>query len=136
MADGKSELKDRIHKRIRLYAAVLLLGSVYCVWVRFTGLGIPCPIRMITGWKCPGCGITTLFVRLFKLDIHGAFEANSFLFLTLPFLAAELVFSEACYFRGDLIGKKARTVNTVATCIYLVCLIAFGISRNIFPFLS
>lgn len=130
------DLSEKIRKRVRLYAAVLLLGTVYCIWVRFTGLGIPCPIRLITGWKCPGCGITTLFVRLFCLDIPGAFEANSFLFLTLPFLALELVFSEACYYLGSRIGRLPRLVNTIAASIYVVCLIAFGILRNICPFLS
>ncbi|MBO4242403.1 MAG: DUF2752 domain-containing protein [Clostridiales bacterium] len=132
MAD-KDQDKKRLSGKIRIYLAVLAGGAAYLIWVRLTGLGIPCPIRLITGWKCPGCGITTLFVRLAQGDIAGAYEANSFLLMTFPFLIVELIWAEYSSSRKVTVSKWAEGINIVAGIIYLVALIAFGVFRNICP---
>lgn len=106
---------------------LLAAGVLYYLWARLTGLVIPCMFRKITGWLCPGCGITTLFLRLGRLDFKGAFWANPFLFCTSPFLVFE-IFMEL--FR-DKRKTKEPFWNKVLVWVYLVFLIAFGIVRNV-----
>ena len=45
-------------------ALLLAAGLGYALWVRLTGLAIPCPFRAVTGLLCPGCGVTRLCLAL------------------------------------------------------------------------
>jgi len=48
------------------------IGAVYDL----TGLGVPCPFRMVTGWLCPFCGGTHLVGSLLRGDVVGAWQSN------------------------------------------------------------
>jgi len=41
-----------------------------------TGIGLPCPLRELTGWQCPFCGGTRMGSALLHLDIGAAFAYN------------------------------------------------------------
>lgn len=44
-----------------------------------TQLGLPpCGFLVYTGYPCPGCGLTTSFAHMIRLQVHGAFHANPF----------------------------------------------------------
>ena len=45
---------------------------------------IPCIWKKIFGFQCPGCGLTTAFISLIKLDFKTAFESNWLIFIILP----------------------------------------------------
>ena len=49
-----------------------------------------CIFLQLTGLKCPGCGSQRVVHSLLNLNIHKAFEANAFLVLSLPYIAALL----------------------------------------------
>lgn len=104
------------------------LGIGYFIWLKLTGLAIPCLFRKTTGWLCPGCGITTLILSLAKLDFPGAYHANPFLFVTAPLLLAELGYSFVLRRRG----KKLPKWNNVLVLFYCTALCIFGVLRNIF----
>lgn len=91
---------------------MLGLGTAYYIWLRLTGLAIPCVFRMITGWKCPGCGITTLILCIAKFDFAGAFQANPFLFVTGPALLLEIGYS--FWQRGE--KKRTSAVESGSAC--------------------
>lgn len=55
---------------------VLLAGAVWPTVVGATGLGLPCPLRTLTGVPCPGCGLTTGAVALSHGQFGAAFAAN------------------------------------------------------------
>lgn len=59
------------------------LSALYAV----TGLGLPCPLRALTGWDCPLCGGTRLGGALLHLDVAAAFAANPVVFIGLGVLA-------------------------------------------------
>jgi uncharacterized protein DUF2752 len=51
---------------------------VYPTLSRHTGLGLPCPLRALTGVPCPMCGMTTAATSLAAGDLHAALAANPF----------------------------------------------------------
>jgi hypothetical protein len=46
---------------------------------------IPCLWKLIFHVKCPGCGLTTAFIEILKLDLRSAFEINWLIFIVLPY---------------------------------------------------
>jgi hypothetical protein len=52
-----------------------------------TGVGLPCPFRMVTGWNCPLCGGTRMGDALLHLDIGAAFAYNPVALVGLLVLA-------------------------------------------------
>lgn len=107
----------------------LIIGMLYAVFIKITGISIPCLFLEITGLKCPGCGITTFFMNMFRGDIKTAISANPSLVIVLPLLGAVLIF---VYAKNSWDIKKRWTL----WCLYLSLffLLSFGILRNL-PFL-
>ena len=64
-----------------------------------TQLGLPpCGFLVFTGYPCPGCGLTTAFAHMVRLQVGGAWTANPFgivlftvTFLTIPLAAIGFV---------------------------------------------
>lgn len=44
-------------------------------------LGVGCPIRLLTGISCAGCGLTRAYKALLQLDVAGAFYYHPLFFL-------------------------------------------------------
>jgi len=107
--------------------AVLGAGVLYLIWIKATGLMIPCVFRLATGLKCPGCGVTHMLLDLLRLDFAGARAQNAFLFYTLPLLAAEIIYAQVMSMKK----KQLPRWNEVLLLIYCAALTAFGILRNI-----
>lgn len=81
------------------------------------GFSIPCLFRKITGYYCPGCGITRLLFSLIKLEIYQAFRFNPLVFLfIILFLVCKII--------------KLK-INDKATFVLIIITIIFGILRNI-----
>lgn len=114
-------------QRLKELIWVPVLGLAYFIWLRITGLAVPCVFYEITGWKCPGCGITTLFYRLGRFDVPGAFYANPFLFVTGPLLLAEMAYDLVLRSKGKVLPGWNQTL----VWCYCGALIVFGVLRNI-----
>ena len=78
-------MKDRILK----CSLSVSVGTVGLLGYKFInakyGFGIPCPIKAVTGFYCPGCGITRCIFALLSGDIKRAFRYNQLVFCLLPF---------------------------------------------------
>ncbi|GAA1428770.1 hypothetical protein GCM10009616_09230 [Microlunatus lacustris] len=59
------------------------LSALYAL----TGVGLPCPFRMVTGWECPLCGGTRLGTALLHGDVVAAFSYNPVVLVGLVVLA-------------------------------------------------
>ena len=111
---------------IKIIAAGCAL-ALYLMLRRMTGFSIPCIFRTVTGFKCPGCGVTHMLECMLKLDMKGAREANPFLFFTSPFLLFEIIY-------GFLVphnNSKFHRINNYILIVYCIALIIFGVWRNL-----
>lgn len=105
--------------------AFLLLGSAYYIFITLTGFSLPCPWRTLTGYLCPGCGITTMCLALAHADFAAAQRANIFLFYTLPLLLAVILLK---YYSPS---NKVSYICNIFFYLYLASLLLFGIYRNL-----
>lgn len=68
---------------------MLLFG--YYLFMKHTGLGIPCPIRYFFHIQCPGCGISHMLLSLLQGNYRKAFFYHPVIFVSLPFLTYLIV---------------------------------------------
>jgi hypothetical protein len=73
--------KNKILAIISLY----FFSSTILKAVSNKDLCIPCIWKSIFGIQCPGCGLTTAFISLIKLNFKNAFETNWLIFIIVPF---------------------------------------------------
>lgn len=122
-------MKDRLKKVIKIIIILLVLGTVYAVLCMFTGIGIPCPIKLITGLYCPGCGVSRMCLSIIKLDFQSAYHYNPCLFILSPFIIILFIITVIKY----VITGSAKPGIFIDICLYIIIfiLISFGIWRNL-----
>lgn len=128
----KTSLKKRIIILLISIAIIIgLLGLYFLVFLNY-GIVIPCIFRKITGFYCPGCGITRMISSLIQLDFYQAFRYNPLLFIAFPFIMFCLLETVIKW----LLGKKdyfyQKLDNKIWTVLLIITLL-FGVVRNI-PF--
>ena len=80
--------RARILEPAKKILLVLLVGILYYVFVRLTGLRIPCVYFLVSGNYCPGCGITRMFLALGQFDFALAVRNNALVLFLAPFALA------------------------------------------------
>lgn len=93
-----------------------------------------CPLYTLTGFACPGCGLTRGFHALFHGDLLTAVDYNAL----IPFFAAAFLFLIATLVSVAVRGKSLIKVSASPAYLFgtLVLLIVFGVLRNLpfYPF--
>lgn len=110
-----------------LGGATIVLGIIYYFLVRHFGGGIPCLIYKTTGQKCPGCGITRMFVHLSKFQIKEAFGDNQLMFLLWPFIIAEIIYVLVKFCKNEELPKW----NLIIVYFSVGIAVIFTIFRNV-----
>ena len=115
-------------KKLGISAMVLAAGFAYYLAARFF-FAVPCMFRTLTGFKCPGCGITHMLVAELQPNFTQAYAANPALYLLQPVIGYFIGKMYICWF----LDKKCRWSRTENTLLYVVAtiLVVFGIVRNI-----
>lgn len=121
--------KTRLWKLAARAGLILGIGLAYALWVYFTGLAFPCPIKFVTGLWCPGCGVTRMCLALLRLDLAAAWRANAGLLLLLPALAALIVQQGLHWVRTGRISASRR-VNALVW-VMAAAMLAYGVARNL-----
>ena len=80
------------------------LSALYAL----TGVGLPCPFRMATGWDCPLCGGTRLGTALLHGDLVAAFGYNPVVLVGLVVLTVLGVLWTVEAFGGPAVRLPAR----------------------------
>jgi hypothetical protein len=122
-------MKKRIKRVVSALSILLILLGAYTLFFLYTGKGIPCIFKLVTGWSCPGCGVTRMLIAILRLDFYNAFLYNQALFVLLPFFIALI-----CRIIYVYIKKGTADPGKVFNCItYVVIgiLLVFGILRNL-----
>ena len=83
--------------------AVILLTAYFAFLKIF--LHSLCPVVLMTGLPCPGCGLTRAGFRVLRLDFYGAFKIHPFIF---GVIALAVIFAAERY----VLQRKKMTVTT------------------------
>ena len=108
----------RARKHLMAGAALVCAGLLYGYVLLPLGLRIPCPLRRLTGLRCPGCGVTDLCLDLLHGHLNPAH--NWGLVLVAPWIPLALW----------LRGRHPRGANALA-CGLVAALLAWGLLRNL-----
>ena len=119
---------ERKRRLLTAGGAQLALGLGYALWIRFTGLGVPCPFHAVTGWLCTGGGVTRMCLALLRWDWPAAWNANPVLLMMLPVLAVLGVRLAVRYVREGAAGSKWESALLWAM---TALLIVWGVVRNL-----
>ena len=117
-------------------AAVLVAGAGVVAYVNPAAVRIfpACPLYSLTGFACPGCGLTRGFHALFHGDILRALDHNAM----LPFFALLVGFGFGSLVYFALRGRRIpwNLLQPNALWVFLVMLLVFGVTRNLpwYPF--
>lgn len=120
--------KQYLKKRLIVYGIVAVLLIGYYLFVNLTGYAIPCGFHLVTGYRCPGCGISRMLMALARGDVMQAFHYNPVLLILLPFVILNFFWYWYVFLRY---GKTGSRFNTICLWIYIVVLVVFGVIRNI-----
>ena len=117
-------------------AAVLLGGSALVAYFDPTQAHFfpVCPLYSLTGFACPGCGLTRGFHALFHGDIASAIHFNALIPIWVVIFSAVLISLVLYSIRGR--GLPFRKISPHWLWILMVTMIVFGVVRNIpaYPF--
>ncbi|MCX6249051.1 MAG: DUF2752 domain-containing protein [Bacteroidetes bacterium] len=95
-----------------------------------------CPFKMITGFPCPGCGITKSLIYLYEGDILKSFYYHLFGPFTFLFCVAVIVvlsvelITKKEYFRNIFYSKKIAYFLGITLGIYHLARLIVFISTN------
>lgn len=105
--DASKRKKQALHS--------LIVGFVYfCVLFLFTKfVSVPlCPIKNVFHVSCPGCGLTSGFIAILKLDFVAAFYHNV---LSIPIFIGIIIYAILCI--TDIIFDKNNLEKIETFCL-------------------
>jgi hypothetical protein len=88
-----------------------------------------CPLLAVTGFACPGCGLTRGFHALFHGDIITAIDFNALIFVWAAIIGWVTISLAVLAIRGRGLHMWPTRPNFMWT--FMICLVTFGVLRNI-----
>ena len=125
-------MKKRFFIAIKKYLIILSVLVAYLIWIFLTDIKIPCITYKITGFQCPSCGITRMFLAILKFDFVSAFNYNAYIFVNLPFVAICILATEINYIKNN---KYDFRILKYILIVELIGFVIFGILRNFLPYI-
>lgn len=117
-------MKNRV-KNVILF---IFISLIYAGFVLYFHIGIPCIFHIITKLKCPGCGITHMYIAILKLDFLSAYYENQAIFILQPIIYHFIIKNIYSYIKEVQINYNKLELIMLYSC--LIILILFGILRN------
>lgn len=122
---------EKLHSFIRFIKPILLLlllGLAYFFVYQRLGVGIPCLFYTITGYRCPGCGMTHALSALLMGDPVSAWSYNPLSITLLPVMCIYLLYRYARERSKKAAGFHVWEYILIAAML-AVCLL-YGYLRN------
>lgn len=123
-------MKNRLLSELKKHILIFSIGFLYYLWVVITNIYIPCIFKLITGLKCPGCGITHMIISLCRFDFLTAFKSNELLFITLPIAGIIYITKRIYYIRNGIKMTEGKVMHFLEYS-FLGLIIIFWIVRNL-----
>ena len=98
-------------------------------------VGLPCLLKLTTGWDCPLCGATRMGAAMLRGDVLSAWQFNPVVLLggtTLVIWFVGALLYQAGWLRRPLPRPRGTTGRVLAVLLLLV-LVVFTVGRNL-PF--
>lgn len=92
--------KDIINTLVKKIGIILIVGVVYLFAYGRIGAGIPCVINKLTGYLCPGCGMTRALFAICHFDYKAAISYNALSLTVFPVLCIYLLYRSVKKERG------------------------------------
>ena len=122
-------MKKRLFRVILINVFLLLILLAYLLIRMPMDISTSCIFRLVTGYKCPGCGITHYIYHIINLDFGNAFMDNPLVFFLSPLLLVYYVIYNYCYIRYN--NTKMVVIPNYISYTLIIISILFGIFRNI-----
>lgn len=98
--------KKKIKEHIKLICAFFIIILIY---ILFTG----CPIRLLTGVSCAGCGMSRAYLSLLHLNFRGAFHYH-------PLFICPIIFVVVFVLTKLGFPKKwAKAINCIMAALFI-----------------
>ena len=111
-------------------ACGLVAATAYVATVDPSERGVfaPCPFRALTGWWCPGCGLTRATHHLLHGDVLGALRYNALVPFVLTLIAVLWI---DWYVRSAGQRPILRRIPGWATAAGIIAAVGFAVLRNL-----
>jgi hypothetical protein len=103
-----------------------------------TGVGVPCPFLVLTGWQCPLCGGTRMGAALLHGDLAAAYAFNPLALVALTVLgvlaavwAVEVVGGPAARPPRRLSGRLRQVPAVAWALLALLLAVVYTVLRNL-----
>jgi hypothetical protein len=118
--------------------SLIIAGAAYLFFFEpgKTGFFPSCPFRLLTGFTCPGCGVTRALHQILHGHFYTAFTLNPLFLLAIPFLLFALLRYSAIVMRGGVPRPNALPAPFIYAIFFAI--LSFWIFRNtpFYPFVS
>lgn len=120
------KLTAKQRKNLILIFCVLSVGIAYYAFTKITNMYIPCPFRLVTGFVCPGCGISHFLSDIISLNFKNAVQQNLAISILIPiWIVCSLIF---LFSKSDSVKKRLFTCIAWGSIAFLLI---FGVVRNL-----
>ncbi len=113
------EIWNRIYNDIKNYRVAIPVAIIYLILSEIF-LGGFCPMVYLTGFPCPGCGMTRAAMLLLSGDFAKSFEMN-------PMVIPVVVFIIYCLFFRYIVGKKIPGFTPLAIILLLAIIGVYAV---------
>ena len=125
-----SSMNKNIKKASKIIVLLLLLVFLSFIATNFVMLiKYKCPFNFFLKFKCPGCGVTRMFLSIFKLDFKSAFHYNSLFFISIILFIIYLIYVFICM----ILNKKYYKLNWNHAIMFSFIMVIYAVVRNIVP---
>lgn len=117
---------QRILKDLRNYGPGLLLAAVYVLGANFLGIS-SCPMVLLTGLPCPGCGLTRAALLFLQGHWKEAWQMHPFFYILLGLAVLAFI-------QRYLIGRKILAARLGVMAVAVLAVVFYGYRMaTVFP---
>ena len=112
-----NKIFERIWEDVREYWAAAVTLLVYIIMVNLIFHNF-CPMVIVTGLPCPGCGLTRSVIYMISGKIAQSVYINP---MGIPIACILAYF----FFNRYILGRKAKGMMTLITCVILLLIVLY-----------